>query len=63
MQTRYKIDTFQETYFVIAGFRELFDATAPDFTPYYEKLRSREPLAASAVLATDRVVHRGCEAA
>jgi phenylalanine-4-hydroxylase len=59
MQTRYKIDTFQETYFVIRNFRELFDATAPDFTPFYAALRSREPHAASAVLAADRILHRG----
>jgi phenylalanine-4-hydroxylase len=59
MQTRYKIDTFQETYFVIRDFSQLFDATAPDFTPYYEQLRGREPFAPSAVLSTDRVLHRG----
>jgi len=55
MQTLYKIDTFQETYFVIRDFRQLFDATAPDFTPYYAQLRGREPHAASAVLPTDLV--------
>ena len=59
MQTRYKIDTYQETYFVIRDFRQLFDATAPDFTPYYEQLHGREPHAPSTVLATDRVYHRG----
>ena len=59
MQTRYKIDTYQETYFVIRSFDELFDATEPDFTPYYQALRGREPHAPSAVLATDRVYHRG----
>ena len=59
MQTRYKIDTYQETYFVIRDFGELFDATEPDFTPYYAQLRGREPHAASAVLAADRVLHRG----
>jgi phenylalanine-4-hydroxylase len=59
MQTRYKIDTFQETYFVIRDFDQLFEATAPDFTPYYEMLRTREPHAPSAVLATDKVYHRG----
>jgi phenylalanine-4-hydroxylase len=59
MQTRYKIDTFQETYFVIRDFGQLFDATAPDFTPYYDALRGREPHQPSAVLATDRVYHRG----
>ncbi len=59
MQTRYKIDTFQETYFVIRDFEQLFEATAPDFTPYYTQLRGREPYAPSVVLATDRVFHRG----
>lgn len=59
MQTSYKIDTFQETYFVIRDFKELFDATAPDFTPYYERLRAPESHAASAVLNTDRIYHRG----
>jgi phenylalanine-4-hydroxylase len=59
MRTRYKIDTFQETYFVIRGFGQLFEATAPDFTPYYERLREGEPHAPSAVLPEDRVYHRG----
>ena len=30
---RYKIDTFQQTYFVIDGFQQLFDMTAADFSP------------------------------
>ena len=41
MRTDYNIDRFQETYFVIDGFDQLFDETAPDFTPVYE--RSRAP--------------------
>jgi phenylalanine-4-hydroxylase len=53
MQSQYKIDTFQETYFVIDSFKELFDATAPDFTPYYATLRSRRDLAANEVIAED----------
>ena len=55
MQTLYKIDTYQETYFVIRDFEQLFEATEPDFTPYYEILRGREPIAPSAVLPGDRV--------
>lgn len=39
MRTRYKIDSYQQTYFVIDSFQELFDKTAPDFTPIYERLR------------------------
>lgn len=56
MQSNYKIDTFQETYFVIDSFKELFDATAPDFTPYYEELRKRPDLAANALLPTDQLI-------
>jgi len=59
MNTRYKIDTYQETYFVIRDFKELFDATAPDFTPYYQQLHGRETHAPSIALPADRVLHRG----
>jgi phenylalanine-4-hydroxylase len=55
MRTRYKIDTFQETYFVIRDFRELFEATAPDFTPYYAELAGQAPGAPGAVLPTDEL--------
>jgi phenylalanine-4-hydroxylase len=59
MQTRYRIDTFQKTYFVIDDFQQLFAATEPDFTPYYAILEAREQLAAGTVLAQDRVWQRG----
>jgi phenylalanine-4-hydroxylase len=39
MRSRYRIDTFQATYFVIDSFQQLFDATAPDFTPLYQDVR------------------------
>jgi len=41
MRSRYKIDTYQATYFVIRSFDQLFDATAPDFTPVYARVRER----------------------
>ena len=41
MRSRYKIDTYQATYFVINSFGQLFDATAPDFTPVYRDVRAR----------------------
>jgi phenylalanine-4-hydroxylase len=53
MQSKYKIDTFQETYFVIDSFKELFDATAPDFTPHYVELRKRRDLAADEIAESD----------
>jgi phenylalanine-4-hydroxylase len=56
MQSNYKIDTFQETYFVIDSFKELFDATAPDFTPYYETLRALPSLAANQTIPEDTLI-------
>jgi len=47
MRTRYKIDSYQETYFVIDSFQELFDMTAADFTPVYERLRGLPEIAAN----------------
>jgi len=41
MRSRYKIDTYQATYFVIESFEQLFEATAPDFTPVYAAVRRR----------------------
>jgi phenylalanine-4-hydroxylase len=38
MRTDYKIDDFQDNYFVIDSFAQLFDATAPDFTALYRAL-------------------------
>jgi phenylalanine-4-hydroxylase len=46
MRTRYKIDSYQQTYFVIDSFQDLFDRTAPDFTPLYERARALPELAA-----------------
>ena len=53
MRTRYKIDSYQQTYFVIDSFQQLFDLTAPDFTPLYGQLKSLAELAADAQLAQD----------
>ena len=54
MRTRYKIDSFQTTYFVIDSFSQLFDATAPDFTPIYRRVAQAGVLEADSHLATDR---------
>ena len=40
MRTRYNIDSYQSTYFVIDSFQQLFELTAPDFTPLYATLKS-----------------------
>ena len=51
MRTQYKIDSYQQTYFVIDSFQQLFDMAAPDFTPIYMQLKSLPELAADARLA------------
>lgn len=53
MRTRYKIDSYQQTYFVIDSFQQLFDMTAPDFTPLYQQLSGIKELAADASLPED----------
>jgi len=59
MRTHYRIDDFQQTYFVIETFEQLFKATRPDFTPYYAALHDEADFAADTVLPSDRVLHRG----
>lgn len=55
MRTRYKIDTFQQSYFVIEDFGQLFSETAPDFTPVYQEIAGEPHLPADALLPGDRV--------
>jgi phenylalanine-4-hydroxylase len=59
MRTRYRIDTYQKTYFVIDSFAQLIEATAPDFTPIYARVASQAAIPAGDVLDGDRVLHRG----
>lgn len=59
MRTRYRIDTFQQTYFVINGFEQLFAATQADFTPHYAALKGQDGVSAGAVLTDDIVIQRG----
>ena len=54
MRTRYKIDTFQQTYFVIDDFGQLFRETEPDFTPLYERIAGVEPYPADTLLPQDQ---------
>ena len=59
MRTRYRIDTYQKTYFVIDSFEQLMQATEPDFAPIYARLAAQESLPAGSVRDTDQVYHRG----
>ncbi|CAN5254505.1 phenylalanine 4-monooxygenase [soil metagenome] len=54
MLTRYRIDDFQDTYFVIESFADLFDATEPDFSPIYSRLARMPSLPAAGRMPGDR---------
>ena len=63
MRTRYRIDDFQQTYFVIRSYEELFRATVDtDFAPLYGRLADGSDYAADAVLSADGVVQAGTQA-
>ncbi len=55
MRTCYKIDTYQQTYFVIDSIDDLLNQTSPDFTPLYDAIKGQDDHAANATLTTDRV--------
>lgn len=59
MRTRYRIDSYQKTYFVIDSFEQLMEATRPDFSPIYARLAGQDTIPAGAVLPTDTVIQRG----
>ena len=44
LRTPYKIDHYQATYFVVDSFDQLFDATAPDFSPLYAEIAGQPTL-------------------
>ena len=54
MRTKFKIDSYQTSYFVIDSFDQLFAATAPDFTPVYRAVRELPVVEAGVVLPGER---------
>ena len=58
LSTEFRIDAYQETYFVIDSFEQLFHETHKPFGPLYERLTGQAPIAPGAVLAGDRVIHK-----
>ena len=59
MRTRYRIDDFQETYFVIADLDELLELARIDFGPIYQRVQGQPEFEPGTVLETDRIVTRG----
>jgi phenylalanine-4-hydroxylase len=62
MRTPYRIDDFQQVYFVIPSLQALLDATLQDFAPIYRRLAQAEDIAIEAILPSDQVFTRGTQA-
>jgi phenylalanine-4-hydroxylase len=59
MRTHYRIDDFQESYFVIDSLAELLELATIDFAPLYERIAGQPEFQPGDVLPTDRVIARG----
>ena len=63
MKTDYRIDDFQQTYFVIDSYDQLFDATVKtDFAPIYDRMQGKFALKPEDVEASDTVLTHGTQA-
>jgi phenylalanine-4-hydroxylase len=62
MRTAYRIDDFQQNYFVIDGFDDLLRQTVEtDFAPLYEALKAQADIPPGEIVPGDRVVTRGSQ--
>jgi phenylalanine-4-hydroxylase len=59
MRTRYRIDDFQETYFVIRDLGELLELASIDFAPWYSRVKRQSEVEPGEVLPNDKVITRG----
>lgn len=59
MRTAYRIDDFQQSYFVLESFADLFRALQQDLRPLYARVRALPDFAPDAVLPSERVFTRG----
>ena len=63
MRTEYRIDDFQQNYFVIPSFDELLRLTVEtDFAPLYEELKAKPDIPVAAIVEGDEVITRGTQA-
>ncbi|MEQ1687743.1 MAG: phenylalanine 4-monooxygenase [Sphingopyxis sp.] len=63
MRTNYRIDDFQQNYFVIDSFEQLLDATLhTDFAPLYARLETLSDIAIAEIVEDDVVLTRGTQA-
>ena len=62
MRTLYRIDDFQQVYFVIPSIEQLREVTLQDFGPVYEALKGADDLPIDKILPSDTVFTRGTQA-
>jgi phenylalanine-4-hydroxylase len=63
LRTKYRIDDYQQNYFVIDSFEQLLRETLDtDFGPLYEALRGEPDIEIEAILPSDRVFTHGTQA-
>lgn len=62
MRTPYRIDDFQQVYFVVPSLQALLDATLADFGALYAWLAAQPDVAIDAILPSDEVFTRGTQA-
>ena len=62
MRTEYRIDDFQQNYFVIPSFDELLRVTVEtDFAPLYEELKGQDDSPVAAIVAGDEIITQGTQ--
>lgn len=62
MRTQYRIDDFQQNYFVVSNIEQLLQVTVEtDFAPLYARLDSLTDIPAGEILADDALVTRGTQ--
>jgi len=59
LRTRYRIDDFQETYFVLRDLDQLLELARIDFAPLYQRLRDQPDYGPGELLPTDTLLQRG----
>ena len=59
MCTKYVIDDFQQTYFVIESFEKLLQDCYQDFGPLHGRMRTASDIDPDQLVAGDRVISRG----
>lgn len=62
MRTNYRVDDYQQTYFVIESFEDLFKQTYADFTPIYEEMQAdKTEYTPEDIVEDDKIYNKGTQ--